>query len=160
MKEKILNDYYSKILPINEVKHFLRISGDHEDLLIKNLSKGVILFAENILGFELSQKEILLEGIFTSNLKLKNPFICINYVKNKEGSVEFEMERNILKPNLKIGSHLIVSYEAGFMEDEVGEDLKIALMQHLLTLYDIRTSKGRVPEISMEVYLKYKTVNL
>jgi hypothetical protein len=160
MRERHLHNYYQKILDTKEVRHFLRIIGDYEDLIIQNLSKSVIKYAESFLGFELSHKEIALEGVFYKNIILKTPLISVNLVKSDNIPIEFTVERNILKPNIKVGENIEIIYEAGFMEDEVPDDLKSALMQHLLSLYDIRLSGGKVPIFSLEVYGRYRTINL
>jgi hypothetical protein len=160
MREKILQNYYQKILPLKEVKHFLRITGEHEDELVSNLCKTVIKSAEMMLAFELSHKEIMLYGHFENNVKLKSPLVSVLSVKSNAKNVDFRIEKQILKPSVKVGENLEICYEVGLMEDEVPDDLKSAIIQHLISLYDLRISGGKLPHFSVEVYNRYRMVNL
>lgn len=160
MRERILQNYFKEILKTEEVKKFLRITGDYDDSLLESLSKSTIKFAEGFLGFELSHKEILLEGIFLKKIKLKTPFVQVNLVKSGDKDVDFQLEKNVLKPDLMVGESIQIIYEAGLMEDEVPEDLRSSLMQHLMSLYDTRINGGNVPHFSLEVYNRYRMVNL
>jgi hypothetical protein len=160
MKEKILKNHYEKILPLNEVKNFLRIVGNEEDELVSSLCKTVIKNAEGIVGFEISHKEILLYGEFRGEVRLKAPLIEVLCVKSEGKVVGYKVERQILKPSIRLSENLEIEYCSGLIEGETPDDLKSALIQHLISLYDLRLSGGRLPQFSIEVYNRYRMVNL
>jgi hypothetical protein len=58
MKEVIMKDDFYEVIPLKELKHFLRINGEHDDMLLKSLTKTAIQFAENFLETEILKKEI------------------------------------------------------------------------------------------------------
>jgi hypothetical protein len=160
MKEKVIKNYFEKLLPMQEVRHFLRISDDYDDDLIKTIVKGVIQSAEKIIGIEISHKEILLEGIFEKNIALKFPFVQVNYVKNQDGNISFSTSKNILKPSIEVGRSIEISYECGLMEDELPSDLKLALLNHIVSLYDFSLTGGKIPLTSIETYNRYRMIKI
>jgi len=72
MKEIVVNNYLEEIANIEELKTFLRVSGDYEDIVIQTLFSAVLKCAEGIMGIEISRKEVCFNGFKASSLLSKN----------------------------------------------------------------------------------------
>ena len=160
MKEIIIQNHFDEIFKITELRDFLKITGEHEDFTIKNLLQGAVKYAENLIGFELSRKVICIKGEFRGNIKLKSPLISIHSVKNNEKNVNFILQNKKIQPVLQLGELIELTYEVGFLENEMPEDIKLALMHHIASIYDARTSDGRVPYFSLEIYNNHRNIIL
>lgn len=159
MKEIIIKDDFYELLPLEEVKHFLRINGNHDDLLILNLMQTAIQFAENFLGFDIGKREVKYFGIFEVKIVLRKPILRIISVKSGEENTFFTLNSNALIPNVKIGSEIEVHYLSGMEKSDFKGDLKTALIAHVLNLYDLKNGSGKVPSLSFEIYNQHRKIN-
>ena len=159
MKERVIKNDFYEILPLKEVKHFLRINGEHDDELLLNLAKTAIQFVENFLGFEVEKKEIMCSGVFEKKMLLRKPFLEIISVKDSGFDIPYRVISGFLHPITKVGSKIEVIYTVGIEKEDLKSDLKTALMAHLLSLYDFKGGSGKVPSMSLEIYNQYKVIN-
>lgn len=160
MHSRVVENFYTEVFNIQDLRDCLKITGDHEDYIIKNLLKGVIKYAENLMGFELSRKIICLSGRFSQNIKLKKPLILVRSVKSENKDINFMLNKGMLQPILSIGKELEITYEAGFTSFDIPDDIKSAILQHILSIYDFNINGGRIPYFSLEIYNSYRKINL
>ena len=160
MREKIIKKDFYELLTLEEIKHFLRISGNFEDELLINLKDTVITFAESRLEKEILLKEFEIEGTFAGQIILKTPLLCVNSLVSEGENINYKLFKNKLIPDLKIGEEFTLNYTAGMLEEEIKSDFKLALLHHILSLYDLRESGGKVPFFTSQVYERYKNIKL
>lgn len=158
MKEKIVKRDFYEILPMEEVRHFLRISGTYEDRLLKRIIESVICFAEDFLNMDIQKKQILLKGKYLGKVYLKNPLIEINSVKCGEQPVKFFFN-SFLEVDAPLQKNVEILYTCGFQEEETPSDLKMAILFHAAFLYDSKGERGSLPQHVKESYFKYKKIN-
>jgi hypothetical protein len=159
MKESIIKDDFYEVIPLKELKHFLRINGEHDDMLLRSLTKTAIQFAENFLETEILKKEIKATFVFKNKIVLKKPILEIISVKHGNEDISFKTEGKYLIPNVKIGSEIEIIYISGVEENHLKADLKAALMGHILSLYDLKNGGGKVPPFCLSIYNQYKNIN-
>lgn len=155
----VKKDFY-EILTLQEIKNFLRISGSFEDELLINLKDSAITFAENYLEAEILLKEFEIVGNFTGIIILQTPLLCVNSLTSKGCDISYKLIKNRLMPDLKVGEEFTLNYTSGMLEEEIKSDFKLALLHHILSLYDLRESGGKVPFFTSQVYERYKKIKL
>lgn len=158
MKERVLKNDFYEILSLTEIKDFLRISGNHDNLLVQNLLNSVVCFVEKFLGTVINKREIFLFGVYHGAIFLRKPLIEIISVKSEGVNVKFRFE-NVLQIDVDFGKQVEILYIAGLEEDEIMDDLKTAMLFHIAFLYDIRSANSNMPKYSLEIYQKYRAIN-
>ena len=115
---------------------------------------------KSFLEKEILLKEIEIEGIFTGKIILKTPLLCVNSCISEGENINYKLVKNRLMPDLKVGENLVLNYTAGMLEEEIKSDFKLALLHHILNLYDLRESGGKMPFFTSQVYERYKNIKL
>jgi len=77
-----------------------------------------------------------------------------------ENEVDFTIKDNILSFRGKGFGLVNIFYEVGFTKETMPSDIKVALIQHLISLYDVRINGGKIPSVATEIYNRYKNWNL
>lgn len=159
MKEKIIKKDFYQIITIEELRAFLRITGTHDDLLLQNFVESAISYAEGFVGLEIQKKEILLTGEYRGEVMLRGPLINLISVKVPENEhVTFAISGNKLEIHTPIETKFEVLYVAGLEEDEMWQDLKVAMMMHISYIYNSGQVSFNIPRDVLQVYYKYKKI--
>lgn len=158
---------------LEEVKAFLRITGDDEDKALKVLIKSVVSIFEEYTGRVLLTKNVVLEvqNLTSSALTLPvQPVQKINSIKftDRAGNVQ-----NITADDYTIFEHtgylffnynpltylVEIDFDAGIAKDpkDLPEGIKIALLKHIAFLYK-NLDSGRDYDLSH--YKKFKILKV
>jgi uncharacterized phiE125 gp8 family phage protein len=148
-KYKIIKENGKFSLSLEEIKKFLRVTQDHDDKIISNMSIAAQDIAEKYMNFCLSAKEITLEVSPTSN-KVIVPLRPISKIE----SIKFKYDENlknideslydiapfqdyiIIDSSLR-GKTLQINYIAGFnKEEDIPQAIVQGLMLHIAEMYD------------------------
>jgi uncharacterized phiE125 gp8 family phage protein len=164
---EVLSENLGKeILTLEEVKHFLKVSGTKDDALISQLIKSAIKRAESLCNLSISDKTY---SILFSRSNCNNSFtfpiykifqIISVFAKNDcdETSIDssnycFDLNSQILtlKYNAYYNGKIKVIFQAKLEENFINfDDLKYALLAHINLLYKRRLASLDSKEIDIE----------
>ncbi|MCC2646866.1 MAG: hypothetical protein K0R02_931 [Rickettsiaceae bacterium] len=148
-KYKIIKENSKFSLSLEEIKKFLRVTQDHDDKIISNMSIAAQDIAEKYTNFCLSLKEITLEVSPISN-KIIVPLTPISKIE----SIKFKYDEDfknideslydispfhdyiIIDSSLR-GKILQINYTAGFDNyEKIPQAIIQGLMLHIAEMYD------------------------
>ena len=123
------------LISLDEVKHFLRITSDVDDSLIKDLLETAVFYLEGYLCRGIIGKTYE-EVVTKSKEYLKyGPIFQIESVKSKSGEdVSYNLEGNVIESNSD--GPLIVTYKGGMFTVKIPPEVKIALLEVVSHLYN------------------------
>jgi hypothetical protein len=131
-----------ELIHLEEAKTYLRVTGDHDDDLIRYLIKTSISYVENYIGKEVSTKEILAEiSEFSGeiDLRAKNTREIINIQEiDKEDLLVRDEDYIIRYPKIIIKKKgvrsVIIRFIAGY--DILPNSIKHSILTYLSLVYD------------------------
>jgi len=160
-------------LQLDEVKDFLKITGEAEDKVLKRLIKSVVDSCEAYTGKVLLTRNMVMElRNFTSSMLILpvQPVNKINSIKliNYYGKEAiFDSEYYKLNENTSIvyfkhnplSHRVVIDFDAGMGDDstDLAEDVKIALLKHVAFLY---LNRGQNREYNLNQYRKFKIIKI
>jgi len=160
-------------LKLDEVKDFLKITGDDEDKILKRLVKSVVDSFESYTGKVLLTRNMVMQlQNFTSSVLIfpVQPVREVNSVKlvNYYGHESvFDPEYYELNEHTSIlhfrhnplSHRIVIDFDAGMgnNSDDLDEDIKIALLKHVAFLY---INRGRGLDYSLNHYRKFKILTI
>ena len=156
---KILDQKPQKIFTLEEIKNYIRITGDNDDDLLKEMLDSAIETAENFIKYSITEKivEVTSYNINYVNLPLV-PVIKIMEVK-ADGNVLSGEYTKISQDRLEIISgtiykELIVTYLSGYVDyHKIPAGIKQAIMLHTAQIYD---NRGNINIFGNQIYEIYK----
>ena len=165
MSDNIEDIHSSLILPLSDMKQYLRVVTNDEDRLIKNFIKTAIAIAEGYLGHSLYQRihhytfnkiERVLDLPHRGNITVLN-------VKDENGNDAagwFLGDKGITFNYGLNAKNVTVTYVEGFRNlKDIPPPVRSALMAHVATLYDDRYGAGLAPTTVIAIYQKYRAID-
>jgi len=163
-----------EIISLSELKNYLKIDFDNQDILLSDLIRTVRESAEKILNRHISRKTINQVSV-ANNLQIiklvHTPILKINSVvivnNDKEEILLDESEYYLDKSNsiclVKLSllyNKVIVSYDVGYQENSmVPASLKTGMLMHIAAIYDKGESLEFITKITMDLYQPYRQFN-
>jgi len=175
-------------LPVSlaEVKAYLKIDSAVEDALITSLIQTAGLCFEAMTGVILITKSFLTKRIIWDNYQLRRRFISdiilryynsedtLTVVLPSEYDIYEENAYDILITNLSKSlstnktQPIEIEFKAGFGDDSsfIPANIKIALMQHIASMYENRgdcadsNCSNLLPPLSRSIYSQYRGVEI
>lgn len=122
------------LISLDEVKHFLRVTSDVDDNLIKDLLETALFYLEGYLCRSIVQKTY--EQVVTKSKEyLKNgPVWSVESVKNSGQDVSYNLEGNIIE--IESDQPTIVTYKGGIFTDKIPSEVKTSLLEIVSALYN------------------------
>ncbi len=161
----IIKRNLGNIIPISQIKNYLRVIHDEDDTLLQQLTSSAIDIAEKILNQYLGKCEIELtiQDNYSSRIILPIlPFIEITQIKAGEKALEKEKYHTDINTNTVIFkcdywvSKMTINYIAGF--DPVPFAIKQGIFLHIAYMYDCKSTV--VPQECMNMYKLYRRISI
>ena len=167
---KILAKPSMPAIDLEEVKQYLRVDGNSEDLTIINIINAVTASAEHHLKSTLQPK--IWQISYTNKVQS-----CIDLPYGPVTSIEkIEIvNSNLVSSTIKtssykligdqlqlatayIGKIIMISYQAGYLS--LPDDIKQAMLIHITAIYESRISNIATPKSALTLYQPYRKVQL
>ncbi len=135
------------LISLHEVKHFLRVTSNIDDQLIKTLLETALFHLEGYLCRSIIQKTY--EEVLTkSKTYLKHtPVLEIQSVKAQSGrDISYNLEDNVIETAAS-EEPLIITYKGGLFAIKIPPELKVVLMEIVLLLYDSQSARESLNSI-------------
>jgi uncharacterized phiE125 gp8 family phage protein len=169
---KVIFEEQNPILSLDEIKNFLRIDFDSDDILLQKALNTATRQCELKIGQTLNQKTYLMSiynPLKTNKIKLKyEPIISVEKIEHID---ENENTSLISTDNYKTMSDigiikffniplnyykLDITYKAGYMN--VPDDLKQGLLFHIAKIYEDKTGFYPIRKASNSIYKNYQKI--
>lgn len=142
MEHKIHN-----LISIDEIKHFLRITSDVDNNLLKDLLETALFHLETYLSRGIIHT--VYEQILTKpkeTLKY-GPALEIQNVRTESGQdIPYNLEDNVIEVS-NVSEPIIVRYKGGLFSTKIPPEIKVALMEIVSFLYNSEPGKGSINRI-------------
>lgn len=163
----------NSIISLEEIKNYLRIDFNNDDILLQNALNTATRQCELSISKSLNIKTYILS--YFSNIsqlvKLKfDPIISItkvividNYNQHTQLN-ENEYNFDNINSTIKFKKQLInfyrvdIYYRAGF--EKIPEDLKQGILYHIAKIYEDKSGYNPIPKSSNAIYKTYKQIKL
>ena len=146
MKNEIHN-----LISLDEVKRFLRVTNDTDNILIQELLEAALFYLENYVCKTLIQKTYEKECLQSDNLKITlihAPIVEIISVESSDGKkINHSYDRNLVMFFEKLHDPIKIKYVAGLFKDSIPSIFKIALMEVISYLYNSDFSQDNLNTI-------------
>jgi len=161
-------------ISLSEVKNYLKVDFDNQDLFLNDLIKTVRESAEKILNRHITRKTIRQVNM-GSNLQviklIHAPVIQINSISiidNDKKEVlldksEYYIDKfdSIYITKLPfLYSKVITSYDVGYQEHSmIPTSLKVGMLMHIASIYDGGELLEFAPKVTLDLYQPYRKLN-
>jgi len=171
-KHQIISLEQKEIWTLPEVKNYLRISHDYDDLLINTLIHSAVENAESFTGLSLHKRRIVSKLHIGSNTSLYLPYIPIleivrieqiydkekKDVRNDYGQIDVFGHSLQLDPKF-FYKELEIEYITGYT-DNIPRSIQHGLLMHIAAMYDHTENASTLsPEIK-DLYLPYRNIGV
>lgn len=171
-KFKVLEVFDQKICTLEEVKNYLRIADNNDDILLDKLILAAIETAENFLGVTLIQRNI--QFISTDNQMKKmfqlqyTPILKVQsfFLKKQEREINipaycYDLDETdgilVLQKPIQPQDTLVMRYISGLEENRISHSIKQGILMHVSEMYDREelSASGLSQEVK-NLYLPFK----
>ncbi len=135
------------LISLDEIKHFLRVTSDVDDQLIKTLLETALFHLEVYLCKTIIQKTY--EQVLTKSKEVltHTPVLEIQSVKTQCGNdVSYNLQDNVIEVNNN-EQPLIITYKGGLFTVKIPPELKVVLMEIVSFLYNSPTARESLNSI-------------
>jgi uncharacterized phiE125 gp8 family phage protein len=140
------------LISLSEIKHFLRITSDVDDNLIKDLLETALFHLESYLCRSIIHKSYEQVLIKSKEILKYSPIIEIQSVKTQSGNrIPYSLERNVIEI-ATVTEPAIVKYKGGLFATQIPSEIKIALMEIVSSLYNSEPDKASISSILNQFY--------
>lgn len=159
-------------LTLDQIKSFLRIDHDIEDQLLRSLLASATLHIEKCMERSLltqtweviykcqNNKYMFLPMGPVQEIELLQFYTQNNeYLEIDSSNYSISLDKNYINFNtLFVADQLHIRYKAGFANtpEHIPEDIQIALLTYITTMYENRSGFTDIPKLSLAVCKKYK----
>ncbi len=171
MSYKILRKADQEIFRLPEVKNFLRISHDYDDMWISELINGSIEVAENFLRLRLLPTSVQVRQRRLHNSEMTLPLtpvaemtsIVIKTVTEEARRVEqYILEDSMLKirdlPHFEL---ITVEYIAGYQDQKaIPAAVRQGMLLHMAEMYDSHGANSAISDEVRKLYQPYRMMRI
>ena len=132
------------LISINEIKHFLRITSDIDDQLIKDLLETALFHLESYLCRSIIHKSYEQVLIKSKEILKYGPTVEIQSVETQSGNrIPYDLEENVIEV-ATVTEPVIVKYKAGLFSTKIPSEIKVVLMEIVSSLYNSEPGKESI----------------
>lgn len=171
LKYQILDRENQAILTLKEVKNFLRLSHDYDDLLVKDLIQASIDYAENFTGKFIDIRKVQC-SVFQASNKIHIKYVPFNKVLSAEKKLqsgyedigdsigEINKDESLLEINpLYIDSDIIIKFICGYGKN-TPKAIKTGILKHVSSMYELNENALDPVEEIRNLYLPYRSFKI
>lgn len=168
MSHKILNIAQQELFRLEEVKNYLRISHDYDDIWISEIINCAIAASETFIRKHILPRRIHSKFSRIINYSLELPFwpiisveriTCIYNNQNIICSPEnYNLDDQIVKfKKLSRFEYIIVDYRSGYTNQSlIPAAIKQGMMLHIAQMYDSHSTSAAISDEIQKLYQPYK----
>lgn len=153
-----MNDRYA--ISLTEIKNFVRVDHDEDDEMLQDLCSAAVERLETYTRTSITQKQYAAEisDITSDKIILPlGPITSIDYVASKEGwktyplpSSYYHLDNDALILTSSSSSDLVIKYTAGKSTDDLTGSFRIAILEMILQMYELRGTPLSISDSDME----------
>jgi uncharacterized phiE125 gp8 family phage protein len=135
------------LISVDEIKHFLRITSNIDDNLLKDLLETAVFHLEDYLSKGIIN-QIYEQVLIRSKEVLKyGPISQIYNVKTASGQdISYHLQDNIIEVSYQL-EPVIVRYKGGLFSKQIPPEIKIAILNIVSSLYNSEPGKVSIDTI-------------
>lgn len=171
VNHKILNIRNIETWPLEEVKNYLRITSDYDDVLLIGLVETATNIAESFTGLSLHNRHILCE------IKNAKPIIKLKHVPvlrltgvrlaSKDEKEDISDDFGFVETSnstLHLASHYAgkdveIEYESGY-EEHIPREIQHGILMHVASMYEHSEDGTSINSEIKDLYLPYRVMKI
>ena len=165
LKAKFQDKGSHNLIPLEEIKHYLRVTHNHDNASLDNMALSAIENAENFLRFYLIERRFALkiEGGLRGNIVIQHfplkEITSFKYTDNdgehdySKDHYEMDIDDGVIILNEKVKSiNAEIKYVAGYGVD-MPANIKQGLLKHISYIYDGKAFGANLPDEVISFYM-------